>query len=165
VWFFSLDAASWPAVRMARAGLHLPYRHADVLAQHEGARLMYFGAREGVGNEPSEIRYAVEATCAPESAPAAAGTLEQWLSERYAFYTADREGRVRRGDVHHEPWALQAAVVRAGTNLLFDAAGLPRPTTAPLAYASPGVSTRASAPRLLQPAGAVSRDGRADRAR
>jgi uncharacterized protein YqjF (DUF2071 family) len=163
VWFFSLDAASWVAVRLARAGLHLPYNHADVLAQHDGTRLMYFGAREGLANEASEIRYAVEATCEGAWAPAPPASRERWLTERYAFYTADREGQVRRGDVIHEPWQLQTATVRAGTNLLFEAVGLPRPATAPIAYASPGVSTQASAPRLLPEA--VTRGGPTDRGR
>src|SRR5262249_60891836 len=41
--------------------------------------------------------------------PAAVGSLEYWLTERYCLYATDRRGRVWRGDIHHAPWPLQPA--------------------------------------------------------
>lgn len=37
------------------------------------------------------------------------GSLEHFLTERYSLFVVDRKGRVRRGDIWHEPWPLQPA--------------------------------------------------------
>jgi uncharacterized protein YqjF (DUF2071 family) len=39
----------------------------------------------------------------------APGSLEHWLSERFCYYAAARDGRIVRGDLDHPPWFLQRA--------------------------------------------------------
>jgi uncharacterized protein YqjF (DUF2071 family) len=41
--------------------------------------------------------------------PAAEGSLEQFLVERYRLYAADRRGRIYHADVVHDPWPLERA--------------------------------------------------------
>ena len=41
--------------------------------------------------------------------PAAGGSIEHFLAERYAFFTMDTNGRLLRGDVRHRPYALRSA--------------------------------------------------------
>ena len=41
--------------------------------------------------------------------PAALGTLEYFLAERYAFFTMDTNRRLLCGEVRHRPYAIQAA--------------------------------------------------------
>jgi uncharacterized protein YqjF (DUF2071 family) len=38
-----------------------------------------------------------------------AGSLEEFLVERYCLYAGDRVGKLYRADIHHEPWSLQEA--------------------------------------------------------
>lgn len=45
VWFFSLDAASPPAVELARLAYHLPYVHAVMRCEPEGEGLRYASRR------------------------------------------------------------------------------------------------------------------------
>lgn len=120
VWFFSLDANSWLAVRGARTGFHLPYFDARMGASvledvafcsrrtHRDATPGSFRARyQPDGNH---IRSKI-------------GPLEHWLTERYCLYSADRRGNLYRGEVHHEPWPLQSAKVKLLENSLGDLIG------------------------------------------
>src|SRR4029079_17908421 len=43
------------------------------------------------------------------AAPAAPGTLEWFLAERYCLYTTDQRGTLARAEIHHELWPLQPA--------------------------------------------------------
>ena len=70
--------------------------------------------------------------------PAAVGTLEHFLAERYLLY-ASRRGRLYRGQVHHEPYPLQAAEVPSLEENLVAAAGISRPDGPPLAHYASGV--------------------------
>ncbi len=108
VWFFSLDAASRVAVRVARATFHLPYFDAE-MACEVGAdgSVEYRSRRVHPGVVPAELRCRYRPTGGVfRSQP---GTLEHWLTERYCLFAADRRGRVYRGDIAHEPWPLQPA--------------------------------------------------------
>lgn len=108
VWFFSLDAASRLAVRMARATFHLPYFDAamrcDVAAD---GSVRYASQRTHRGVVPAELRGRYRPVGPVFSARP--GTLEHWLTERYCLFAADAQGRLYRGDIAHAPWPLQAA--------------------------------------------------------
>lgn len=114
VWFFSLDAASRLAVRLARWSFHLPYFDAAMSCQVLGSgAVRYRSRRVHRGVVPAEFECDYE----PEgqvfrSVP---GTLEHWLTERYCLFSADARGRVYRGDIDHEPWPLQRARARFQT--------------------------------------------------
>jgi uncharacterized protein YqjF (DUF2071 family) len=140
VWFFSLDAANPLAVLLARAWFHLPYHHARmrlVHPEHPGI-VSYTGERLWPGPRPAS--YAIEAgpTNLDPPAPSAPGRLEHFLIERYLLY-ASRRGRLYRGQVHHPPYPVQAAEVRALDETLLNAAGITRPQGPPLAHFASGV--------------------------
>ncbi|WP_066587916.1 DUF2071 domain-containing protein [Cellulomonas timonensis] len=78
---------------------------------------------------------------------AAPSDLETWLTGRWNAYF-ERLGRLWRVPVSHEPWPLRQAQVASLDTDVFTVMGLPTPTAAPMAHASPGVSTLLGAPRL-----------------
>jgi hypothetical protein len=125
VHFFSLDAASLPAVCTARALYHLPYFHAKMKAEAAGEEVLYSSNRRRA-NAEFRGRYG-------PGAPAQArqpGTIERWLTERYCLYTVHR-GDVYRGEIHHVPWPLQDAHAEIEINSMAAAANIPLPDTRP----------------------------------
>src|SRR5689334_1313158 len=107
VWFFSLDAMHLPAVEVARSTYHLPYFYAQMHTYNEGSTTHYYSRRRdwrgksggfiGRYRPVSEVFYTEQ------------GTLEHWLTARFALYAADRNGIINRGEIAHMPWALQIA--------------------------------------------------------
>ena len=114
VWFFSLDAASRLAVRAARWSFHLPYFDAHMKVTTNGDEIDYLSTRT---EEPDgEFRARYRPTGAVfYSSP---GSIEHWLTERYCLYSADRRGRIYRGEIHHAPWPLQPASCEIEMNTL-----------------------------------------------
>lgn len=132
VWFFSLDAANPVAVRLARALWKLPYHFARMtLRRDESGEVAYASERLWPGPTPAAcaLRYAPVGPVTP----AVAGSREHFLAERYILY-AYGGGRLWTGRVHHAPYPLQAATVRALDESLVAAAGIARPDDAPLAH-------------------------------
>lgn len=108
VWFFSLDAASRIAVRAARATFNLPYMDAGMsLSQDASGAVVYTSTRTHLGEPPARFDASYQASGA--SFQAATGTLEHWLTARYCLYSADRSGRLYRGEIDHAPWRLSYA--------------------------------------------------------
>lgn len=141
VWFFSLDADSRAAVAAGRAVVHLPYVHAAITSRFEANRASYRLVRDD--RRAPGARFSADVRYGEATRVAAPGTLEHWLVERYAFFTAAR-GRTLRGDVEHPPWPLRDAAGTIHENTLLEAAGLQPSADAPLVHASDGVATRAS---------------------
>ncbi|MEZ5962441.1 MAG: DUF2071 domain-containing protein [Planctomycetota bacterium] len=110
VWFFSLDAASRVAVRAARAWFRLPYFDARMQCErpHEDT-VRYRSERTHTGAPAATFHARWWATAALASPRR--GTLAAWLVERYALFTTARDGSVRVGHIHHEPWQLAPAEV------------------------------------------------------
>ena len=106
VWFFSLDAASALAVRVARTWFRLPYFDARMSCAAVGDGIEYESARTHSGAPPASFR----ARYGPAGPVylAEPGTLEHWLTARYCLYASRRRGLLR-GEIHHEPWPLQPA--------------------------------------------------------
>lgn len=105
VWFFSLDAASRLAVRVARRFFHLPYFDGEFSRSWDQGRCHYRFSRthRGVAGVEFQGRFGP----AGEVFRAAPGSLEAWLTERYWLFSQAPDGRLFRGRVHHEPWSLQ----------------------------------------------------------
>lgn len=122
VWFFSLDAASLPAVETARLVFHLPYVHATMACHDDGSAIAYASRRQPKSARPA----AFQAHYRPVGPRlrAAPGSLEHWLTERYCLYTANRRGRVWRGEIDHAPWPLQAAEAELAQNTMTTPLGL-----------------------------------------
>ena len=110
IWFFSLNTPSRLAVEAARFAYRLPYHHAQILDVRRDDRIDYRCDRSGA-------RF--DATYRPDGPvePAAPGTLEHFLTERYCLYTV-HEGAVHRAEVHHPRWPLQPAEAEIRENTM-----------------------------------------------
>jgi uncharacterized protein YqjF (DUF2071 family) len=110
IHFFSLDAGSRLAVAGARLTYRLPYFHARMAVQRDGAVVRYRSDRSGAD---------WQAEYGPAGAVfiAAPGTLEHFLTERYCLY-ATTPRRVLRAEIHHAPWPLQPAEGRIVRNTM-----------------------------------------------
>lgn len=106
VWFFSLDAGSRLAVEGARLGFGLPYFHARLDCRRDDARVTYRSERRDRRGPPAT--FAASWTPSGTPAPAAQGTLEQWLVERYCLF-AQRRGKLVVGEIAHPPWQVAQA--------------------------------------------------------
>ena len=69
----------------------------------------------------------------PEGAPfpSKPGSLEHWLTERYALFSTDRRGRLYRGDIHHAQWPLQLARAEFELNTMTEQIGIELPRVKP----------------------------------
>lgn len=107
VWFFSLDATSQLAVCGARISFHLPYFEADLQIKVSEDKYHYIGRRTKSSVPGAEL----DLVYGPSGSQflSKAGSLDAWLTERYCLYSADKKGRVFRGDIHHAQWPLQPA--------------------------------------------------------
>jgi len=128
VYFFSLDAASLPAVCAARALYHLPYFHASMKAEAAVEEVVYSSSRRRA-NAAFRGRYG---PCAPVQLRQPE-TIERWLTERCCLYTVHR-GDVYRGEIHHLQWPLQDARADIEINTMAAAANIALPDTPPLLH-------------------------------
>jgi uncharacterized protein len=111
VWFVSLDAASRLAVRAARRLFHLPYFDARMASASEGSSVEYSSERTHRGALEARFRARYRGTGRASGTP-----LERWLTERYCLYASRGDGRLFRGDIHHEPWPLETGEVEIEEN-------------------------------------------------
>jgi hypothetical protein len=144
IYFFSLDAASRLAVAGARAFYRLPYRFADMSADAEGDQVVYRSRRPD-GSAELIARYR------PTGAPIhpAPGTLEHFLTERYALYVVLGDRTVIRGDIQHGRWDLQPAEAEIERNTVAAAESVPIPDRPPLLHYSALQDTLVWAPRRV----------------
>ncbi|MEM9479243.1 MAG: DUF2071 domain-containing protein [Verrucomicrobiota bacterium] len=102
VWFYSLDATQWLAVRIARTLFNLPYFDANMTAER-GTEIDYKSSRKGCSDEfDCHYLYAAKGEL-PNPEP---GSLEYFLVERYYLFAANKAGRLFSGRVHHTPYPL-----------------------------------------------------------
>ncbi|MFN8521517.1 MAG: DUF2071 domain-containing protein [Chloroflexota bacterium] len=135
VYFFSLEAASWLAVQVARAQFGLPYFYASMSQERSGTAVSYRSVRRGQPDARLSVEYEIGGWLGP-SAPA---TLEHFLFERYLLHV-ERGGRLMTGQVHHAPYPAQLASVRTLDEGLTAAAGIAVPPgLPPLAHWAAGV--------------------------
>lgn len=131
VWFFSLEAESTLAVKVARGMYGLPY----FKARMRYAREVRGDGREACDAEsmrlwpgPAPARSLVTAEFESRTpfAEAVPGTLEHFLVERYALFAMHR-GRLNHACVRHAPYRIRAGELRAVDTGLIAAAGVPAP--------------------------------------
>lgn len=132
VYFFSLDAASAPAVWAARTFFHLPYFNARMPFKVEGDTVTYSSTRTHRNAPPARL----EATYGPTGKIelATPGSIAEWLTARYNLLTTDARHRVYRGEIHHTAWPLQPAQADFKVNTLAQAAGIALPDQSPLLH-------------------------------
>ena len=77
------------------------------------------------------------------------GSLEHFLTERYCLYSADRRGKVYRGEIHHLAWPLQRAEAEVQLNRMTEQIGVSLPDTEPLLHSSKRLEVLAWLPEAL----------------
>lgn len=131
VWFFSLDAASSLAVRIARWRWSLPYFRAKMDLRRTGDTIHYHSRRlwPGQPGPGTQIEAKIGDPIVGEPAgQATPGTLEHFLAERYILYTQPSDaGPLYQGQVHHRPYPLRQAHLLEMQESLITAAGINRP--------------------------------------
>lgn len=102
VWFYSLDCNQPIAVKIARRLFHLPYFNARMTARRIGGVIDYYCQRHG--SREARYRWATDG----DTRLAIPGSLEFFLLERYALFTAKANGGIYTGRVYHEPYRYLA---------------------------------------------------------
>lgn len=124
VWFYSLDANQWLAVRVARTLFHLPYFDARMSANPYPVNLTdpidYRSARAGEPDEGTRFQYQAGKSLGI-SEP---GSFEFFLLERYILFAYNqRKQQLYTGQVHHSPYERCEVKVEAYDTRLAGYAG------------------------------------------
>lgn len=123
VWFYSLDANQWLAVKIARGVFSLPYFHARMSATLDARNGIEFRSRR-----PRSIDQVFHYKPEVPLGRAAPGSLEFFLTERYLLFSYNPRGkRLFMGQVHHEPYPLATARVSSYSKELFTLNGFEEP--------------------------------------
>lgn len=131
VYFFSLDAGNPVVVAIARVTFHLPYFYARMESRTLGDTVHYTSHR--IHRRPPSAHYRARYRPVGPIVEVCSGSLEAWLTERYALYTPVGS-RLYRGDIHHRPWPLQIAELETECNTMALAHGIHLPATPPLLH-------------------------------
>lgn len=139
VFFFSIDAASWLGALAARLVFHLPFFRARISLTVDGGGFRMSSARRPRAGSPAADLVASWRPRGTLHHPAA-GSLEEFLLERYASFAPGPPGHLYRGPLLHSDWSVQQADAELSVSTLITAAGLPAPRDA-VSHFSPGVDT------------------------
>jgi uncharacterized protein YqjF (DUF2071 family) len=131
VWFFSLDARNWLAVRAAR-WCGLPYYDARMTVELEGDPVHYDSVRSHKRAPPAEFSASYRPTGPVYHA--LPGSLDHWLTERYCLYGALRPGQVVYSEIHHPQWPLQSVEVELRKNTMTQPLGIELLATKPICH-------------------------------
>lgn len=155
VWFFSLEAETTLAVKVARAMYGLPYFKARMRYEREvcaGGVERRVAESMRLWPQPAPARSLVEAEFAAREPfrEAAPGTLEHFVVERYALYARHRSA-LTRAIVRHNPYRIRPGVLRGVDAGLVAAAGIPAPPPGAIAlvHEAQDVTVRIGAPRAV----------------
>jgi uncharacterized protein YqjF (DUF2071 family) len=146
VYFFSLDAGSALAVRVARTLLNLPYHSASMAVSQTPNGIEYRSVRD------SDPTAEFTGTYWPVGSAfvATGGSLEYFLTERYCLYHVNRHGAPYRLEIHHPPWLLRRAEAQLIRNTMADVNGFRLTEQPPLLYFAKRQDTVAWAPTRLR---------------
>ncbi|MEO7190870.1 MAG: DUF2071 domain-containing protein [Vicinamibacterales bacterium] len=144
IWFISLDASRALAVWAARTFVHLPYFLAHMKLERAGSCVHYSSVRDKARDAAFEASYWPTGT----AREAKKGSLEYFLTERYALYSQAPDGRLWTVDIHHQPWPLQPAAADLRVNTVASAQGLPPLAGTPLLHFSRRQDVATWPPRL-----------------
>jgi uncharacterized protein YqjF (DUF2071 family) len=148
VWFFSVDASNPFACALGRLALQLPYYPARVqrtlVADEQRFDSVRLDPRKA---KRATISAAWRSTGALVEAPH--GSREHFLTQRFFRYSRAPGGRLWREQLHHAPWPIFPAELRAFEQTIDEAHALPFLSKRPVAHWSPGVDADLYAPRLV----------------
>ena len=125
IFFLSIDTDSVLYGELAEHVFRLPCHNAEMTPFELADGFRFESTRNSA---PARF----EATYRPHgsAAPAAEGSLEHFLCERYSYFLA-HEDDVIQGCIHHDPWPIQPVDVDCVTTDLFESVGLVAPARAP----------------------------------
>lgn len=141
IYFFSLDADNPITIEIARRWYALPYFNARFDCKFSERLVDYRVTRTDWRAASGTFAARYRPTAEPHLATP--GSLEDWLTARYALYTVTRRGRIMRCDVAHAPWRLSPAEAEITTNTLAQSRGVTLADTAPLLHYSARIDTLA----------------------
>jgi uncharacterized protein YqjF (DUF2071 family) len=132
IWFPSLEITNRLAMWGARVAYRLPYFHARMDVAQDGDAFSFRSERLAADGRRAmlDLRW----HSAEPLPPAAPGTLEFFLVERYVLYCGEPAGSMR-ARIHHAPWPLRGAKVLRLASTLLEAGGLRAPAGPVLAHA------------------------------
>lgn len=126
VWFFSLDAASWLSVKIARCFFALNYQY---------AKMRHVKSSDGWITHKAQRRGQVfqKFVYQPKgmAQPAVVGSFEYFLVERYHLFVQNNRGRLYLGTIQHAPYQLEQVDLKAYSTQLFDLNGFTATTASP----------------------------------
>ncbi len=109
VYFFSLDAGNPVAVALARAFFLLPYYNAKMYTWARSDGWIEYRSHRTHGGAPA-ANFGGSYRPTGRVYLSRPGDLDNWLTERYALYTVDANGRPYIGEIHHvQPGRSQPA--------------------------------------------------------
>jgi len=120
VYFLSIDAGNWLAATMARNFIHIPYMHAKGSLNDNGNFIRIESGRQ----KDRDVKLACTYRPISESFYAVKGSFDEWLTERYCFYTVNKKGDPLRCDILHKPWPLQKVEAEYSQNTLLSGQGI-----------------------------------------
>jgi hypothetical protein len=123
IWFYSLNANQWLAVKTARALFHLPYYYAAMTAWTDAAKGICYRARREAAPE-HELSY--DYLAQGRSVASEPDSLEFFLIERYVLFAWAQSSRTLYSlRVWHPPYPLEAVQVTRWDTELFALDGFP----------------------------------------
>ncbi|MFC4358641.1 YqjF family protein [Halobium salinum] len=157
IYFLSVDTGSRAAATVGRRAFGLPFHGARMRrTRREDGTVTFRSCRRKRGLDPSASAATFQARYRPTGEPfeAESGSFEAFAIERFRYFLPPSteqvlgtgRGRVtsgageatRVGTVERVPWTLRSVDAEVRQNTLFEAVGLPAPTTAPTVRYSPG---------------------------
>jgi uncharacterized protein YqjF (DUF2071 family) len=118
VLFLSLHCPNRLAIALARPWFRLPYHYASIQFDSRA------GALDFSSRSPAGVAFAAAYRPLGEPCIAAPGSLAEFLTERYCYYSVATGGAVYRCNIQHCPWRLAPAEARVRHNTLPHAVGL-----------------------------------------
>jgi uncharacterized protein len=133
IWFFRIEAETRAGSLAAPRLFGLPYHYARLSLSRENEERWF--RSEGVASGPGEraeldVRYRPRGP-AREARP---GTLEHFIVERFVMFSRTPGGTLLIGRESRSPRQIQDCDVTVSRNTLPQAAGIPGPSVAPVAW-------------------------------
>ena len=147
VWFLSLDCDQPLACALARRFFHLNYRDAAMALRQSADGWIHYASRLHAAPLEAVTRFRHRPAPGQVAQPAAAGTLEHFLVERYRLFSWDAaRRRLFTGLVEHDPYLVVPAEVECESGPLWTSHGLEVPVESPAsALFSAGVRVKVHA--------------------
>ncbi|WP_147803241.1 YqjF family protein [Alkalicoccus halolimnae] len=117
VYFFSVDADHFTAVKAAKKFVHLPYYYAEIDYKVEGETVNV--SSERAEKQEAPLQFSGRYTPVSPAQRPPSNSLSYWLTARNGLWKV-RSKKVYCASIEFVPWELQEADVHIDTNQLLD---------------------------------------------